>query len=79
MALGNGVEVTGIGPPPEPDGLEDAAMGYLFRKDDDFGRNDSAPVSPDETTFLDLSKVSDDLDLWVNECGMFRETPTVNA
>ncbi|WP_128476068.1 hypothetical protein [Halorussus pelagicus] len=34
-----------------------------------------ALVSPDETTFPDLDKVPDDRDLWVKECGMFRETP----
>jgi hypothetical protein len=70
MPLGNGVEVTGIGAPLDPDGPEDAAMGYCFSDDES-----KALVFPDETTFLDLSKVPDDLDLWVKECGMFRETP----
>jgi phosphoribosyl 1,2-cyclic phosphate phosphodiesterase len=70
MSLGNGVSVTGIGTPLEPDGPEDAAMGYCFSDGEA-----TALVSPDETTFLDLSKVPDDLDLWVKECGMFRETP----
>ena len=69
MDLGNGVEVTGIGAPLDPGGPEDAAMGFCFRKD-----GDSALVFPDETTFLDLEKVPDDLDLWVKECGYFRET-----
>lgn len=76
MALGNGVEVTGIGAPLDPDGPEDAAMGYLFREGGESRDDDaSALVFPDETTFLDLDKVPDDLDLWVKECGMFRETP----
>jgi len=70
MALGGGVSVTGIGAPLEPGGPEDAAMGFLFERD-----GESALVSPDETTLLDLSKLPDDLDLWVKECGMFRETP----
>ncbi|WP_134671822.1 MBL fold metallo-hydrolase [Halorussus marinus] len=70
MALGDGVEVTGLGAPLDPGGPADAAMGYLFEESDD-----SALVSPDETTFLDLEKVPEDLDLWVKECGMFRETP----
>ncbi|WP_435174998.1 MBL fold metallo-hydrolase [Halorussus sp. AFM4] len=69
MALGDGVEVTGVGAPMDPGGPEDAAMGYLFRSD-----GSSALVSPDETTFLDPAKVPDDLDLWVKECGYFRET-----
>ena len=69
MALGNGVEVTGIGAPLDPDGPEDAAMGYCF----DDGES-KALVSPDETTFLDLDEVPRDLDLWVKECGYFRET-----
>jgi phosphoribosyl 1,2-cyclic phosphate phosphodiesterase len=77
MALGAGVEVTGIGAPLDPGGPEDAAMGYLFQQDgnDHGGDGSSALVFPDETTFLDLEKVPDDLDLWVKECGMFRETP----
>jgi len=70
MELGGGVSVTGIGAPLEPGGPGDAAMSYLFERD-----GDSVLVSPDETTFLDLSTVPDDLDLWVTECGMFRETP----
>jgi phosphoribosyl 1,2-cyclic phosphate phosphodiesterase len=70
MSLGNGVSVTGIGTPLEPDGPGDAAMGYCFSDGEA-----TALVSPDETTFLDLSKLPDDLDLWVKECGMFRETP----
>ena len=70
MELGNGVEVTGIGAPLDPDGPEDAAMGYCFADGDS-----KALVSPDETTFLDLDSVPRDLDLWVKECGMFRETP----
>ncbi len=56
MALGGGVEVTGIGAPLDPDGPEDAAMEYLFEEDDE-----RALISPDETTFLDLEKVPDDL------------------
>ncbi|NHN59395.1 MULTISPECIES: MBL fold metallo-hydrolase [Halorussus] len=71
MTLGDGIEVTGIGAPLDPGGPEDAAMGYLFRDGES-----SALVFPDETTFLDLEKVPHDLDLWVKECGMFRETPT---
>ncbi|WP_135828510.1 MBL fold metallo-hydrolase [Halorussus halobius] len=69
MALGNGVGVTGIGAPLEPDGPADAAMGYLFEQG-----GSSALISPDETTLLDCSKLPDDLDLWVRECGLFRET-----
>ncbi|NEU56235.1 MBL fold metallo-hydrolase [Halorussus sp. MSC15.2] len=69
MALGGGVEVTGIGAPLDPDGPADAAMSYCFERD-----GERVLISPDETTFLDLSKVPDDLDLWVKECGMFRET-----
>ncbi|UPV74634.1 MBL fold metallo-hydrolase [Halorussus limi] len=75
MSLGDGVEVTGVGAPLDPDGPEDAAMGYLFRDDGDPGESaSSALVFPDETTFLDLDKVPDDLDCWVKECGYFRET-----
>ncbi len=70
MELGGGVEVTGVGAPLDPGGPEDAAMGYLFEEGDA-----STLVFPDETTFLDLDKVPDDLDVWVKECGMFRETP----
>ncbi|WP_137285235.1 MBL fold metallo-hydrolase [Halorussus salinisoli] len=70
MALDGGVEVTGVGAPLDPSGPEDAAMGYCFSDGES-----KALVSPDETTFLDLTKVPDDLDLWVKECGMFRETP----
>jgi len=69
MSLGSGVEVTGIGAPLDPDGPADAAMGFCFADGES-----TALVFPDETTFLDLSKVPDDLDLWVKECGMFRET-----
>jgi phosphoribosyl 1,2-cyclic phosphate phosphodiesterase len=70
MALGDGISVTGIGAPLEPGGPEDAAMGFLFERD-----GESALISPDETTLLDLSKLPDDIDLWIKECGMFRETP----
>ncbi|PSP55474.1 hypothetical protein BRC82_05955 [Halobacteriales archaeon QS_1_67_19] len=70
MAPGEGFEVTAIGAPLAPGGPEDAALGYLFGRD-----GTSALVSPDETTFLDLSKVPDDLDCWIKERGMFRETP----
>lgn len=70
MDLDGGVEVTAIGAPLDPGGPEDAAMGYCFTDDES-----KALVFPDETTFLDLDKVPDDLDLWVRECGMFRETP----
>jgi phosphoribosyl 1,2-cyclic phosphate phosphodiesterase len=70
MTLVGGVEVTGIGAPLDPGGPEDAAMSYWFETGDE-----SVLISPDETTFLDLEKVPDDLDLWVKECGMFRETP----
>ena len=69
MDLGNGVEVTGIGAPLDPGGPEDAAMSYHFEKG-----GSSALISPDETTFLDLETVPDDLDCWVKECGYFRET-----
>ena len=70
MALGGGVTVTAVGAPLEPDGPEDAVLGYTFETDDA-----SALVFPDETTFLDLDKVPRDLDCWIKECGMFRETP----
>ena len=69
MALGDGVAVTGIGAPLEPDGPDDAAMGYLFEQG-----GSSALISPDETTLLDLGTLPDDLGLWVRECGLFRET-----
>ncbi|WP_135824366.1 MBL fold metallo-hydrolase [Halorussus ruber] len=77
MDLGGGIAVTAIGAPLDPGGPEDAAMGYLFEEDGESGDADSsALVFPDETTFLDLEKVPDDLGLWVRECGMFRETPS---
>ncbi|MFC4552641.1 MULTISPECIES: MBL fold metallo-hydrolase [Halorussus] len=69
MDLGGGIEVTAVGAPMDPGDSEDAAMGYLFEEDDE-----SALIFPDETTFLDLDKVPRDLDLWVRECGFFRET-----
>ncbi|UPW00653.1 MBL fold metallo-hydrolase [Halorussus gelatinilyticus] len=69
MDLGGGIEVTAVGAPLDPGGPEDAAMGYCFSESDA-----SVLVFPDETTFLDLDKVPDDLDLWVKECGYFRET-----
>jgi phosphoribosyl 1,2-cyclic phosphate phosphodiesterase len=75
MRLDGGVEVTGIGAPLDPDGPADAAMGYLFEKSESQGDDGSVLVFPDETTFLDLTKVPDDLDLWVKECGMFQKTP----
>ncbi|WP_458205427.1 MBL fold metallo-hydrolase [Haladaptatus sp. NG-SE-30] len=68
----NGVDVTSLGWEMEPDG-ENLIFGFQF--DDGDSRT---LVTPDETKFLDTDRLDDDIDLWIRECGLFRNDPDGN-
>lgn len=66
------VTATCLGWEMEPGG-DELVYGYRFEEDDS-----STVVTPDETKFLDVDRLPDDLDLWIHECGLFREDPKGN-
>ncbi len=67
LSLGE-LTVTHVAAPIEPDGPNDVS-GFLFEDE-----ASTAFVSPDENRYLPLDRLPP-LDLWIKECGYFRETP----
>ncbi|PSP19831.1 hypothetical protein BRC62_01360 [Halobacteriales archaeon QH_10_67_13] len=67
LTLGD-LSVTHLAAPIEPDGPDDVSA-FLFEDGESV-----ALVSPDENRHLPLDRLPP-LDLWIKECGYFRETP----